>query len=417
MSHEANDKAVLRPLGEKYMTIANQPVQAERRDLWNRHFSNQPTARPPIIARFGMWNVWCKEMFSDAAMQCVDPFYREYERALRLRLFHWTVGDDEVFDPWITVRAAVSQHPDGVWGVKQSSVHSDDPGGAVKYVYPLKKLEDWRQMSATPHTIDEAETARRVQKLSDAIGDIITINVNRAPLFSSWNADISTLLGNLRGIENFMVDMLDNPDELHAMLAFMRDSILANQKEAEDAGDWGRCNHDTQAVQYCGDLKPPAPNVFGVKRNELFVFLAAQEYTGVSPRMHDEFILQYQKPIIESFALAHYGCCEDLTRKIKILRQLKNLRSIAVTPSANVLKCAEQIGTDYVASWRPSPTDMVCGRFDQDKIRSIIVDGHAGFAANRCNYHINLKDVETLEGESDRLQRWVALVKRCVGDA
>ncbi|MFH1378504.1 MAG: hypothetical protein ABIH86_07110 [Planctomycetota bacterium] len=416
MSNAKKDIGILRALAEQCREIAGLPIQNERRELWNRHFSNQPTSRPPMIARFGMWNVWCKELFGDSAMECADPFYREYERQFRLKLFHSTVGDDEVFEPWITVRAVVGQHPDGVWGVKQGSVHSDEPGGAVKYVYPLKRIEDWRQMSATPHTINEAETKRKVEKLSDAIGDIMTINVNRAPLFSSWNADISTLLGHLRGIENFMVDMLDNPDELHAMLAFMRDSILANQKEAEDAGDWGLCNHENQAVQYCGDLKPPAPNQFGVKRNELFVFFAAQEYTGVSPRMHDEFLLQYQKPIIENFALAHYGCCEDLTRKIKMLRQLKNLRSIAVTPSANVKLSAEQIGSDYVASWRPNPTDMVCGKFDTTKIRAIIKDGHSQFKANHCNYHINLKDVETLEGDNDRMRRWFALVKECVSE-
>ena len=95
---------------------------------------------------------------------------------------------------------------------------------------------------------------------------------------------------------------------------------------------------------------------------------------------------------------------------------MKNLRSIAVTPSANVKKCAEQIGSDYVASWRPNPTDMVCGKFDLNKIRAIIKDGHSLFKANHCNYHINLKDVETLEGDNDRMRRWFALVKECVSE-
>ncbi len=41
-----------------------------------------------------------------------------------------------------------------------------------------------------------------------------------------------------------------------------------------------------------------------------------------------------------------------------MLRQFPNLRNIVVTPRADVRRCAEQIGTDYVISWRPNPADM-----------------------------------------------------------
>ena len=80
--------------------------------------------------------------------------------------------------------------------------------------------------------------------------------------------------------------------------------------------------------------------------------------------LFDEFMLQYQLPIMAEYGLVAYGCCEDLTRKIDVLRQIRNLRRIAVTPVADVRRCAEQIGTDYVISWRPNPTDMVCAGWD-----------------------------------------------------
>ena len=76
---------------------------------------------------------------------------------------------------------------------------------------------------------------------------------------------------------------------------------------------------------------------------------------------------------MESFAASGYGCCEDLTNKIDILREVKNLRQIAVAPAANLEKCAEQIGGDYVISWRPNPTVHVCTTFDRDPIRRQIV--------------------------------------------
>ena len=120
-------------------------------------------------------------------------------------------------------------------------------------------------------------------------------------------------------------------------------------------------------------------------------------------------MFQYQKPIYEQFGLVHYGCCEDLGRKINMLRQLKNLRSIAVTPVANVASCAAQIGTDYAISWRPNPTDMVCYGYNEDRVRRIITDG---LAACKDGYpHIHLKDIETVEGDLTRLTRWVKLVR------
>ena len=71
-------------------------------------------------------------------------------------------------------------------------------------------------------------------------------------------------------------------------------------------------------------------------------------------------MLRSQQPIIENFGLAAYGCCENLTDKIHLLRCIRNLRMIAVTPVADVRRCAEQIGADYVFSWQDNPADIVC---------------------------------------------------------
>ena len=88
--------------------------------------------------------------------------------------------------------------------------------------------------------------------------------------------------------------------------------------------------------------------------------------------MHGEFLLQYQLPILRQFGLAAYGCCEDLTRKIGMLRKIPNLRRIAVSPFADVARCAEQIGRDYVLSYRPSPSDMVGYGFNPERVRAIL---------------------------------------------
>jgi hypothetical protein len=142
--------------------------------------------------------------------------------------------------------------------------------------------------------------------------------------------------------------------------------------------------------------------------------MAAQEFTAVSPAMHEEFLLRYQLPILEKFGLAAYGCCEDLTRKIDMLRRIPNLRRIAVSPFANVAECAEQIGRDYVVSYRPSPTDMVGYGFDEGRIRSILTKDLQ--ACRKCHVDITLKDTETVENDPERVRKWVTLARGVVDE-
>jgi len=193
---------------------------------------------------------------------------------------------------------------------------------------------------------------------------------------------------------------------------FMADGVLKTHEEAEAAGDWGLCAHQNQAMPYAEELPDPAANVNGVPRNQLWGYMAAQEFTGVSPAMHDEFLLRYQLPILSRFGLAAYGCCENLTRKIGMLRAIPNLRRIAVSPFADVPACAEQIGCDYVLSYRPSPADMVGYGFDESRVRSILTRDLR--ACRNCHVDITLKDVETVQGDPRRVKRWVEVTKEVI---
>jgi hypothetical protein len=412
---EKKDVAIVRDLAARYAECAAKPVQEERRRLWTAHFSLQPVPRTPVLATYGMWNVWCREMFGDHALKCVDPFFRRHERTLRMMLFHDTIGDDFILEPWLTQGAVLQGNWLSPWGLEQRREETGVEGGAWRFDPPLRIWADACRMRPTPHSIDEAETARRADRLRQAVGDILPVDVPRGTFYSGFNADISTHLTRLRGLEPLMMDMYDHPRELHQVLAFMRDAILADNQAAEAAGDYSLTTQSNQAMTYAQELERPALNSGPRPRRALWGFCAAQEFTLISPEFHEAFLFRYQIPLLEHFGLVHYGCCEDLTGKISMLRQLKNLRSIAVAPRADIARCAEQIGRDYVLSWRPSPADMVCCGWDADRVRIII--RHGLDVSRGCAVHILLKDVETLQGEPDRLARWVQIVRDVMGCA
>lgn len=276
-------------------------------------------------------------------------------------------------------------------------------------------MSDVDNLRVPHHEIDEKATVENATRLREAIGDVIEVNVDRSPVYRFWGGDLSTDLGHLRGIENLMLDMLDNPKWLHGLMKFMSDGVLKAQDEAEAAGDWslsgeyGTGGRSNQAMPYSEELPDPVANVNGVPRKHLWCYMAAQEFTGVSPAMHEEFLLRYQMPIMAKFGLTAYGCCEDLTRKIDMLRAIPNLRRIAVSPFANVPRCAEQIGEDYVISYRPSPAEMVSCGFDPARIRAILRRDLQ--ACRGCHVDITLKDVETVERDPDRVRKWVAIAR------
>lgn len=397
------DREILRILVKKYIEICHDDVQDERRILWRKHNSLQRTQIPIYIRAFA----W-KEM-PESQLKCQDSFYHTYENFFRQALFRETFKDDFIFEPWVTVNATHVIPSEGLWGLPARWIASDDSRGARQIDPPIKVPEDAKRMVQPRHAIDEKETNREISRLNDAIGDLIAVNVNRAPAYILSNGDISTQLGLLRGIEQVMWDMTDRPAWLHEVLSFMRDGILQTHEEAEKAGDWTLSAHENQAMPYAEELKDPVPNGSGVTRNMLWNFCASQEFTTVGPGMFNKFMLQYQLPIIEKFGLVAYGCCEDLTQKIDVLRQIPNLRRIAVAPAADVVKCAEQIGKDYVLSYRPSPADMVGYGFDPDRIRNTLRrDLHA---CRECYVDITLKDVETVQNDPGRIRNFVKIAR------
>nr|HPN84445.1 hypothetical protein [Victivallales bacterium] len=300
------DASILRDLAKRYAEIAAKPCQKTRKDLWRKNNSFKGEKPLIYIRSFAF-----REM-PDYKCLCEDKELQGYERILRNRIFWNSFNDDSIFEPWLNVEAV---HECMGWGLKGVK-HQTEEAGAYKEDYPIKDLDDVKKMRMPWHKIDEKATAEKAAKIRDIVGDILTINIDRAPYYRMWTGDLSCTLGHLRGIENIMMDMMDNSEWLHSLVKFLADGVMKTNDEAEAAGDWGLSASQNQAMPYAEEVDDPAANVNGIKRKQIWGYMASQEFTCVSPDMHEEFLLQYQLPIISKFGLSAYGCCEDLTNKI-----------------------------------------------------------------------------------------------------
>ena len=412
MTTAHRDRRALRELAKRYLDVCHTDGNNAKRELWRQHNSLKPT-RPLFIA---LTQTHFAEDVEAGKLACNDAFLRLFERVLKFRIYHAACDDDTVFEPWLVHNATpLFPVPGGAqWGVPFD--REQVPGGTGWRIKPtLLAPGDIEKLVHPPHRIDETVTEEGRAKLDEAVGDLLPVVVDRGPMLRSFPGDISTDVGFLRGHEQMLWDMVDRPKWYHRLLAFLRDGVLKNHSECEAAGDWSLASSDNQAMPYAEELPLPASSAEPVSRKQLWGFMAAQEYASVSPEMHEEFLLRYQIPIMEQFGLAAYGCCEDLTRKIDILRKIPNLRRIAITPWADVASCSQQIGKDYVCSWRPNPATMVCCGFDPEQVRRDIREGLARFRQYGSLVDITLKDVQTVQGQPHRVQKWCRIVRECVG--
>ena len=396
MQHK-KDIAIVRELARKVSEISRSDYQNELRDVWRKHNSLVITRPLVIVWRFDYWN----EIFPETMLRCEDHFFRMIEKMLNQNIFQDSLKDDSIIEPWLTI-PAIHATPVGYfrWGPEIEFISSSEKGGAWKIDPPLKNPEDISKLVKPRHMIDEEATKVHFEKAGDAIGDILDIAVNREPVMYSNASSITCDLALLRGLENVYWDMINNPEWLHQLTTFMRDSILATIEKAEEKGDWRLCSQYNQAMPYSLELPDPSASPVNVKTKQLWCHFNSQEFTCISPEMTDEFSFSYQKTLMKHFGLVTYGCCEDLTRKIEYLKDIPNVRRIAVTSWADLGRCAEQIGRDYILSWRPSPTDAICNGFDPSVVKRIIREGLETIRG--CHVDITLKDILTIHKEARR---------------
>ncbi len=402
-----NELQYIRDLARQTHDFAVGPEMNRRRALWTDHNSFVFT-RPPIYIRAIPFD----EYPEARALQCTDPYLRSIEHTLLLSRYRMQLRDDTIIEPWLTVRAAVDTAPEGVYGVRADMEKKADGVIAARFEPSILEEEDIQKMRVLPYRVDEDETKRRVTRMQETLGGALDVAVDRqAPLCGMWQNDLSTILGKLRGMEQLMLDVYDRPEWLHTLLGWMRDRILEHIDQTEQAGGFRLNNHQNQAMPYCRELPPPSASDEPVSTKQLWGYMAAQEYTAFGPAQFEEFMFRYQAPILERYGVTAYGCCEDLTHKIGVLRKLKNLRRIAVSPFADPIRCAEQIGGDYILSWRPNPSSACSRGVDEQFIRDELNRAADAFDANGCVWDVTLKDLETTSGDPTAVPRWTAIVR------
>jgi hypothetical protein len=397
-----NDKEreLLRGLASRVAEIAALPVQQERAALIKGLNGLRP-ARPVVLAfPEGGW----RELVPESALECGDEVLRGWERGLRYQIFHHEqIGDDRPITNYLNIGLAIEAGDYGL-AMPQSRV---EELGSFHWDPPVKTRADFEKLHFRRLTVDRAETVRRVELAREIFDGLLEVRV-RGALY--WTVGLTQTLVFLRGLEQMMLDMYDDPQLLHDLMGFLRDN---QQVELDYYLKEGLLTLNNGPDDYVGsgglghtDELPAAGFAGTVRLEDLWCLSESQETVGVSPELFEEFVLPYQKPIMDRFGLVCYGCCEPIDRRLDaLISAVPKLRRVSISPWCDRAVAAEKIGGRYVYSWKPNPA-LVCGpTVDWDGVEAVTRETLR--LALGGPVEIVLKDTHTFSGDPTRVGRWV----------
>jgi len=396
------ERQVLRRLAGEVAELAARPVEQEKRELWYRLNALEPTRPLVFCDPENGWN----EIIPTDVLECTGEQARRWEMVLRKEIY-WgaEMGDDRVVEPCFGLAHVYSQTD---YGMRETRIGGED-GGSYVWDSPLKDYADLPKLHFTSLTVDHAGTERVLDAANEILGDVLPVQLKTVWW---WSLGMTSTLIRLRGLEQMMFDMMEQPEDLHRLMAFLRDAHLDRLDYLERNGLLSLNNDGTYVGSggFGWSRELPASDYDGrVRAQDMWGFAESQESVGVSPRMFGEFILPYQIPILERFGLNCYGCCEPLDARWRYVQQIPRLRRVSVSPWASIPDMAEKLGANYIYSMKPSPSDLAMPTFNEEAIRSMLEE--ALRTTRDCRVEVIMKDNHTLGGDPSRAKRWVAIAR------
>ncbi len=401
-----NDFSVIRRLAIEYNRLLPTTNNYDLLKL-QRAVNDNKMIRPVVLIDEVPWH----EMNTDGSLtlECKDSFLREVEYYLRRKMYQYKYFPaDMILPEFIPVRKVVHHSGIGV-EINEEIIEQGDDNNIKSHMYEdgLEDEEDLEKLHNQIVTYDKEETERRVVLLSEILNGILPVKIVgiEAATVGTWDQ-----LSELRGVTPILMDLIDRPEFMHALVRKLTDIKLNTLLQYEKLGLF-EANpytlHCTSSV--ASDLEHPADGS-PRKLENVWGRGVAQIFATVGNDMHEEYDIDYMKETVGKCGLVYYGCCEPLDRKIDIVEKIPNLRKISITPWADVNVAAEAINGRYVIASKPNPAAVAVSALDEDNLKKEIAEILDACSKNSCSVELTLKDISTCKKNPENIIRWEQIV-------
>ncbi|HMB01435.1 MAG TPA: hypothetical protein VKS21_10655 [Spirochaetota bacterium] len=398
------EKKTLRELAAKIKAYSQTQEAASRRSQ-ALALGNLRGGKPMVHAEpEGAW----REILPVTSLTCKDPLLQGWEMQLRQKIYHYeNIQDDHFFPAVLEVPWQINT---GGYGMILEEEHSRENRGAYAIKPAISDIHtDIDKLHFRTLEVDRDKTQNLVHFAQELLGDLVKIKIKG---LYWWSTGLTRECIKLIGLQQFMMKMIDDAAGIHQLMAFLRDEMLHfitwHEQENLLAGNNGDVYGGSGGSCYASALPEPDKKTSDVKLQDMWGFSESQETVGVSPQMFSQFILPYQKPIMQKFGLLYYGCCEGLEKRIKYLKDIPGLRALSVAPWCDQETLLQEGGKNYLYMRKPNPSLVLADNWE-DNVRQDISKTLKIFKG--CNLQFILKDTHTINNEPQRFNRWVSIVR------
>jgi hypothetical protein len=211
------ERETLRTLAEHVAELSCRPIENEKKDLWYRH-NVLESVRPLILC--DPENGW-NEIITEDQMLCQNNLARHWEFWLRQLIF-WgeSMNDDRVIEPYFDIPYVFIESD---WGMQEKKIGGEG-GGSYRWIAPMNDYSLIDELHFPQIEVDYEMTNHILSLAEDVVGNALKVRLKG---MWWWSLGISEIAVYLRGLEQMMYDMYDHPEELHHLMRFLRDGILA----------------------------------------------------------------------------------------------------------------------------------------------------------------------------------------------
>ncbi|MBI3985539.1 MAG: hypothetical protein HY343_01350 [Lentisphaerae bacterium] len=406
------ERRYLRKLARRQAELAALPVMAERRQMWVDLNDGTPGARPPVIVETWTFD---RDFMPTGIFRCASEDGKVIERQLLRNIRnHELLDDDKVmpdtFDiPWFV---AIDE-----FGVKTERECVKDAQGVetgYRFLHPITDLKrDLGLLKPATCSVDREGTLAYKAFLEELFGDFLPVRIRSG----TYGCNMLThRVVELMGMEAFFMGMADSPEEVHRLMAFLRDNALRVMRwaESERLLELNNANQTSFGSSYNFTTKLPARAVNGgpVQLSDMWGNANSQETVGISPGMFHEFCAPYYRDVCEPLGLVYYGCCEPAHPFWADLKNLPHLKKISISRWCDESFMGEALrGTDIVFSRKPDPNFLGLDV-------ALNEDGWAGCIRNTLEatrgvaVEFIVRDVYTVHGNLGKPRRAVEIARR-----
>ncbi|MGI6029695.1 MAG: hypothetical protein ACOX81_09885 [Candidatus Heteroscillospira sp.] len=420
INYSAQDIERLRNLGRRVGEIAALPVQEHNRALWTA-VNDLRQIRPVLHTRDTP--VFVLNVDGELTTRISDPFLRDVELGLLLRLYEW---EHLRLDRYISkiVYCPCVIHDSG-WGLPTSVQgnlgENDRHFGKYESQHFDKHIaseDDVEKIKYHEVSYDEEATMERLNLMHEIFDGILEVRLLGKNYFRvcPWD-DIMTWLGMGDALMNFYVD----PDMMHACIRRYMDVSIDWVKKYEALGLLSS-NNCFDVVLHNGpgfttELPAPTESGIGCRLKDIWGAASDQILTSVSPEMTQEFAYDYEREYSQLFGKFGIGCCERIDQRVPhILDTFKNVRQISVSPFSKLEESLEAIGNKAVACFKPNSNFLILDNWEEAKS---LLTGEMRNALNLGRKYgsqltINMKTIIHLCDEPQRLWWWCDMASKMI---